>query len=95
MSPVLQRVLYAVLPLVLIGSVVASTVLGEHGLIARHRLRGRLAAAHEQLAAIERENQRLIYELKGMDRDPVVLERAIAEELTWGQANAVIYRFND
>jgi cell division protein FtsB len=93
MSPVVQRLMYTLLPVLLIGAVFVSTLWGEHGVMARHRLRARLADANAELASIERENQRLILELKGMDRDPVVLERAIADEIAWGQAGAVIYRF--
>lgn len=91
----LQRVLLTLLPAIVLTSIVASAVWGESGLLVRHDLRERVARANEELAALERENQRLIRELQVMDRDPVVLERMLAEELGWAREGTTIYRFDE
>lgn len=89
------RVLLVVLPAVLMASVGVSTIWGESGVFARRQLARELFQANAELAAIERENQRLLRELRLMDEDPVVLERIVAEELGWGRADATIIRFVD
>jgi cell division protein FtsB len=78
-----------------IAGLAASAVWGESGLLARHRLQHRLDHANAELAAIERENQQLLRNLRLMDQDPIVLERMVAEELGWGRDGATLYRFDD
>ncbi len=91
--PTAQRLLLTLLPALVLGTVAVSTIWGENGLLARHRLRAQLAAENAQLASIERDSQRLLRELSLMERDPTVLERMVADELEWGHDDAVIYRF--
>jgi len=88
-----QRVLLALLPALVIASLAASAIWGESGLLVRHQLRGRLASANDDLAAVERENQRLLRDLRLMEQDVVLLERLVAEELGWGREGTTIYRF--
>lgn len=76
-------------------SVGVSTIWGESGVFVRRELARELLQANTELAAVERENQRLIRELRLMDEDPAVLERVVAEELGWGRDDAVIIRFVD
>lgn len=89
-----QRVVLALLPAALLCAIAASAVWGENGLLERHRLRSELRSANANLAEVERENQRLLRDLGTGQRDPVVQERLVAEELGWGQANATLYRFD-
>ncbi len=89
----LQRALLALLPALVIASLAASAIWGESGLLARHELRGRLDKANAELAATERENQRLLRELRVMETDPVLMERMVAEELSWAREGDTIYRF--
>ena len=79
----------------MLGSVAASAVWGESGLTARHELRAELRQANSGLAEIERENQRLLRELTVSDRDPIVLERMVADELGWSHEDATLYRFDE
>ncbi len=89
----LQRALLALLPALVIASLAASAIWGERGLLARHVLVGRLDSATGELAATERENQRLLRELRVMETDPVLMERMVAEELSWAREGDTIYRF--
>ncbi len=90
-----QRLILALLPAVLLGGIAASAVWGDNGLVERHRLRTDVRAANSELARIERENDKLLLELTTGDRDPIVLERMVAEELGWGREDATLYRFDD
>jgi cell division protein FtsB len=93
LTPTVHRVLLAVLPALVLVVIGVSAIWGESGLLARNRLQQRLEQANEELAALERENQRLVRELQVLERDPIALERVIAEELEWAQKGTVIYRF--
>ena len=66
---------------------------GDNGMNVRWRLDQDLRVQNEALASVERDNQRLLRELNLADRDPVILERMVAEELGWGQEGATLYRF--
>jgi cell division protein FtsB len=89
------RLLLTLIPAVIIVSVALSAVWGNNGLVTRAKLRGELDHAAARLATVDRENQRLLRELQLMEQDPQVLERVVAEELSWGRQGATIYRFDD
>ena len=91
----LHRVLLVVVPLAITVTVVVSTIWSDHGLLARHQLQVELVHAQAELAEVERENQRLLREIRVMERDPVVLERLVADELRWGREGDVIYDFGE
>lgn len=91
----LHRLVLALLPASIVSFVGVSVIWGDSGLLARHRLADELQRANGELAALDRENQRLIRELQLMEQDPLVLERLVAEELGWGRSDAVIVRFDD
>lgn len=93
--PLARRAVFVLIPATMLVTLMVSTVWGEYGVLRRHELRSELAAANQDLAATERENQRLLHDLVRMEKDPVVLERMVAEELGWGQSDAVIVRFDD
>jgi cell division protein FtsB len=90
-----QRVLLAVAPTLLISALLVTLFWGEDGLGVRQDLRSELTSAKADLARVERENQRLLRSLKLMEEDPVVLERMVAEELSWSAEGTTIYRFDD
>lgn len=96
MNPLaVQRVLLAVAPTLLISALLVTLMWGEDGLGVRRELRGDLSSAKAELAKLERENQRLLRGLKLMEEDPVVLERMVAEELSWAAEGSTLYRFEE
>ncbi|TNE87387.1 MAG: hypothetical protein EP330_18130 [Deltaproteobacteria bacterium] len=96
MSPLAaQRVLFAVAPALLISALLVTLLWGEEGLSTRADLREELTEAKADLADVERNNQRLLRELKLMEEDPVVLERMVAEELRWAADGSKLYQFDD
>ncbi|MBN2799573.1 MAG: septum formation initiator family protein [Deltaproteobacteria bacterium] len=91
----LQRLIFWVIPALLLVAVVLATVWGDHGVLTRDRYQQELRQEQAALAALERENQRLSREISLMDRDPRVLRRVVADELHWAKDGAVIYDFSD
>lgn len=88
-----HRLLFSILPAAVIAIVGVSALWGDSGLFVRESLRAKLASANEDLAALERENQRLVRELKILEEDPLAIERLIAEELELAAPGATLYRF--
>ncbi len=95
MHPTLSRLLVAFVPAILLLLVATAAVWGETGIVARHHLVDRLASETEALARIDRENARLQRELTLLGTDPLLVERAAAEEIGWAREGATLYRFED
>jgi cell division protein FtsB len=90
----LKRIVLSVMPALILASIVASTVWGDNGLRARASLRRELVEANEHLAALDKENAQLLRDLSMLEKDPYVLERAVAEEISYGRPGTTIYRFD-
>ena len=93
MNPILQRVLLSLLPAALIIGLAVIVIWGDSGLLVRERLRAELQSSFEERAALDRENQRLIRELRHMREDPIVLERRVADELGLTREGSILIRF--
>ena len=79
----------------ILSALAASAVWGESGLLARRLLADQLEHSNAELAAIDRENQRLLRQLRLMEQDPAVLERLVAEELGWAREGTTLSRVDD
>ncbi|NCG19701.1 MAG: hypothetical protein GWP91_11900 [Rhodobacterales bacterium] len=88
-----HRIVLAIVPALVLAGILVAAVFGDNGMNVRWRLGQDLRVQNEALASVERDNQRLLRELNLADRDPVILERMVAEELGWGQEGATLYRF--
>jgi len=95
LHPAIRRLLLTGFPALLVASVVATTIWGEHGLLKRLELERELHDANDRLARIERDNQRLLRELATMHTDPVVLERVAADEIQYAQPGTVLFKFDE
>ncbi|MBA2320495.1 MAG: septum formation initiator family protein [Deltaproteobacteria bacterium] len=95
LSRLLSRVMVAFVPAILLLLVASAAVWGETGIVARQQLADRLKSETEALAAIDRENARLLRELDLLGSDPLLVERAAAEEIGWARKGTTIYRFED
>ncbi len=100
MSPVVPRaplalrsLLLSVVPAALLVGLASAAVWGDGGYMARERLRAQLEASNAELAAIQRENERLLFDLRRVQRDPVVMERVVAEEIGMAREGSIVVRF--
>ncbi len=89
----LHRFALALLPATVVVGVVSSMLWGENGLNARAALKAQLQHDQEALARTHIENRRLLRQIDLMGKDPVVLERIIAEELRWSSTGTTLYVF--
>lgn len=95
MGTSLQWAILSLFPALLLITLASSAVWGESGLLAREQLQERLSSSNADLAKIERENQRLLRDLRLMERDVAVLERLVAEEIGWARRGTLIVRFEE
>lgn len=90
-----QRILLTVLPAALILVPAGLAIWSDSGTVERARLQRQLEASRADLAAIERDNARLLRELKLAEEEDAVLERWIAEEIGWTRPGTTLIRFDD
>ena len=88
-----RRLVWNIVPAVVIVGVVGLVVLGDEGLLARHALKQRLALTREHAETLEQENAMLRAEIDRMRNDPLVVRRTVAESLYLAPAGSTIYRF--
>ena len=72
-----------------------SAIWGDNGLVRRLELREELEQANVDLRQTQRDNQRLLRELRLLEDDPIATERIVAEELEWAPEGTTLYRFDD
>ena len=87
--------MYAALPAAVLIGIALSAIWGENGLLEWRRLEQARVEASEQLAAIQRNNQRKQRKIRLMMSDPIVMERIIADQLGWGREGSELFKFED
>ena len=88
-----RRLLFNVLPAVMVGGMVYFTIFGSNGLVARHRLQDELAREQRRLTELEAENATLRREIRELGGDATALQRAAAEDLQLVPSGSTVYRF--
>lgn len=88
-----HRLLFVVLPAILVCGMATWTIVGDAGIMARSDLERRLTEANQSLADLERENQNLLWTLRSLDRDRRAMEREVVRELHWAPEGATVYQF--
>lgn len=94
-SPLLSTFFFQVVPAGILVALTVAVIWGRDGLESRDRLRARVAAAQAELARIDIENQRLLRDLRVLDRSPEARERMVADELRQARPGTVVFRFDD
>lgn len=91
----LQRLAFVLLPALLLASLAFVLTVGEKGILRRMELSAELRQANADLQELELRNQRLLREIHAIERDRVIVERVVAEELGWASPGTTLYRFDD
>lgn len=92
-SPLVRRLLWNLVPVALVVGAVATTLIGEEGLLNRHAVKQRLYAMQDRVTALETQNARLRAEVRALHEDSLVVRRAAAEQLLVAAPGSTIYRF--
>ncbi len=88
-----QRLLWNVLPTVVVGVILYLAVWGENGLVKHRELTADLAKTERRLDLVQGENASLEREVARLRDDPGTQSRAAAEELLLVPEHSTVYRF--
>lgn len=88
-----RRLLFAVLPTLIVCGMVYVAVFGSNGLVAWLRIGTELEREQAQLVRLTADNARLHREVRELGGDAVTLERAAAEDLRLVPPESTLYRF--
>lgn len=94
-SPFLRRLVWSVVPAVMVVGALWMTLAGDDGLLNRHLLEQRLLARQELLRRLEAENVLLERRIRGLREDPDAVRREAARTLLAAEPGSTIYRFSD
>lgn len=95
MTSVVHRLLLSWIPAAAIVVLTGVGFWGENGLMVRGKLRRQVEVLDAERSAIDRDNRRLLRELRATEQDPLVLERAVADELGLVRPGSTLVRFED
>lgn len=90
-----RRLLLTLLPAGVVVALIHATIMGDSGLVRRHRMQADLERAHRKLAAVESDNARIEREVRQLRTDETTVRRAAAEELLLVPPGSVVYRFDE
>jgi cell division protein FtsB len=88
-----QRLLWNVLPTLVVGVILYLAVWGENGLVKQRELTTELAKTERRLEGVQSENATLEREVARLRDDPGTQSRAAAEELLLVPEHSTVYRF--
>lgn len=88
-----RRILLTLVPAGVVVALIHATILGDNGLVRRHRMQVDLERAQRKLAVVQEENARLEREVRQLQTDETTIRRAIGEELRLVPDGSVLYRF--
>jgi cell division protein FtsB len=89
-----RRLVWTVLPALLVIWVIYLAIWGEDGLWARHRIEVELTRTERRLSDLDAENARLAREVTALQGDATTLQRAATEELLLVPPGSTVYRFD-
>ncbi|RME26852.1 MAG: septum formation initiator family protein [Deltaproteobacteria bacterium] len=92
-SPLVRRLLWNLLPLVVVVVALWSTLWGREGLLARHEVKQQLYALQDQVAHLEDDNARMAARIRQLREDPDAVRRAAARQLLLVEPGTTVYRF--
>jgi cell division protein FtsB len=95
MTPRSKLILARVVPSALLIGLVLASVHGGDNIMRYWELQQTAEASRQAWAEQERENTKMLLQLRQLDRDPVNLERLIAEELGMAREGATLYHFDE
>jgi len=92
MDLLVRRIVWNLLPAVMVIGMIYLAIFGEDGLLAQRRIEKDLARTERRLDEVRAENARLSREVKALQSDPVTRERAAAEEILLVPPGSTVYR---
>ena len=90
-----RRLVWNVLPVVLVIGALWMALAGEDGLLRRHELKYRLASIKMRTERVRAENESLRRNIRALQSEQAAVQRASATTLLTAQPGSTIYRFEN
>ena len=90
---VVRRLVWNVVPVLMVLASVQMALLGDDGLLKRHQVKQRLYATQSKVDSVKVHNEKLRAKIRMMRTKPTYVKRAVAEKLLLAEAGSTIYRF--
>ncbi len=94
-SALFRRLIWNVVPAIIVVGAVGMVLGGKEGLLKRHELKHQLVVMKGRTERLEMENDALRREIRALHSEPTVVQRAAAEALLNAAPGSTIYRFTD
>ena len=89
----LRRIVWNLIPVVLVLGALEIVLVGEDGLLARHQLKKRLYTTQAKMQQVKVENAALAARVRSLRENPAAVKREAAKRLLAAEAGSTIYRF--
>ena len=93
MHTLIRRLVWNVIPVVMVFGAVQMALLGDDGLLKRHQVKQRLYATQAKVDSVKIHNQQLRARIRLLRTEPTYVKRVVAEKLLLAEAGSTIYRF--
>ena len=90
---VVRRLVWNVVPVLMVLAAVQMALLGDDGLLKRHQVKQRLYTTQAQVDAVKLHNEKLRANIRLLRTDPTYVKRAVAQQLLMAEEGSTIYRF--
>ena len=90
---VVRRLVWNVVPVLMVLAAVQMALLGDDGLLKRHQVKQRLYTMQTQVDAVKLHNEKLRANIRLLRTDPIYVKRAVAQQLLMAEEGSTIYRF--
>ena len=90
---VVRRLVWNVIPVLMVLAAVQMALLGDDGLLKRHQVKQRLYATQTKVDSVKIHNEKLRSRIRLLRTDPTHMKRVVAEKLLLAEAGSTIYRF--
>ncbi len=89
----LRRIVWNLIPVVLVVGALQIVLVGEDGLLARHQLKKRLYTTQSKVEQASIENAMLRSRVRSLRENPAAVKRAVAKRMLAADVGSTIYRF--
>jgi cell division protein FtsB len=88
-----RRVVWNLIPVVLVLGALDIVLVGEDGLLVRHQLKKRLYTTEALVGEVKRDNAVLVAQVRSLRENPAAVKREAAKRLLAAEKGSTIYRF--
>lgn len=95
MQPIIRRIIFNIVPLMIVVGAIGYTLAGDEGILKRSALKQKLFTIQGRVVQLQSDNDDLQAQIRALREDPAAVKRLAAERLLLAEPGSTIYRFSD